>query len=94
MTSPVSRNGDAEYERDATLRELIDEIDRPLWRAAALARLEELEQAPRSERGASWEKVMMHDPRATQPAQPGRTILGCIDNQEQWWILKVPPLPT
>ena len=30
-------------ERNATLRELIAEIDRPLWRAAANARLDELE---------------------------------------------------
>ena len=30
-------------ERNATLRELIAEIDRPLWRAAAHARLDELE---------------------------------------------------
>ena len=42
---------------------------------------------------AQWEKVMMHDPRATQAAMPGKTILGCIDNKEQWWILRVPKLP-
>ncbi len=30
-------------EQNATLRQLIAEVNRPLWRAAALARLEELE---------------------------------------------------
>lgn len=62
MTSTHTPCGD---ERVATLRELIQEIDRPLWRAAALARLDELETAQSAEGaslpGALWLAQWFHD---------------------------------
>lgn len=44
VTTPEDKN-----ERDATLRELIAEVPRPLWRSAANARLDELEASIRPE---------------------------------------------
>lgn len=43
-------------ERNATLRELIAEISQPLWRAAANARLDELEAA-QSATGTRYQRV-------------------------------------